>query len=135
MGCQITWSKYMLCNILEYCSQTLDIHEQMILQFISSLFMTSWLLGIYAIYFCSRRAYNIENMVNIKTFINFIMHQFFLLQIQNMVTSLLSFLILQIFAIIKNSKTWISLNHIVTNLMELEGNPTEDLDIKTYLMY
>jgi hypothetical protein len=24
--CQITWSKCMLCNILEYCSQTLDIH-------------------------------------------------------------------------------------------------------------
>lgn len=37
-------------------------------------------------------------------------------------------------AIIRNSKTWISLNHIVTNLMELEGNSTEDLDIKTYLM-
>ena len=37
-------------------------------------------------------------------------------------------------AIIRNSKTWISLNHIVTNLMELEGNSTEDLDIKSYLM-
>jgi hypothetical protein len=26
LWCQITWSKCMLCNILEYCSQTLDIH-------------------------------------------------------------------------------------------------------------
>ena len=25
LWCQITWSKCMLCNILEYCSQTLDI--------------------------------------------------------------------------------------------------------------
>jgi hypothetical protein len=27
LWCQITWSKCMLCNILEYCSQTLDIHN------------------------------------------------------------------------------------------------------------
>ena len=37
--CQITWSKYMLCNILEYCSQTLDIHGHSVLQPILFLFM------------------------------------------------------------------------------------------------
>jgi hypothetical protein len=37
---QITWSKWMLCNILEYCSQTLDIHGQRVLQLILFLFMT-----------------------------------------------------------------------------------------------
>jgi hypothetical protein len=40
LWCQITWSKYMLCNILEYCSQTLDIHGQRVLQLILFLFMT-----------------------------------------------------------------------------------------------
>jgi hypothetical protein len=40
LWCQITWSKCMLCNILEYCSQTLDIHGQMVLQLILFLFMT-----------------------------------------------------------------------------------------------
>ena len=34
LWCQITWSKWMLCNILEYCSQTLDIHGQRVLQLI-----------------------------------------------------------------------------------------------------
>ena len=34
LWCQITWSKCMLCNILEYCSQTLDIHGQRVLQLI-----------------------------------------------------------------------------------------------------
>jgi hypothetical protein len=43
---QITWSKWMLCNILEYCSQTLDMHEQRVLKLILFLFMTLWLLGI-----------------------------------------------------------------------------------------
>jgi hypothetical protein len=40
LWCQITWSKCMLCNILEYSSQTLDIHGQGVLQLISFLFMT-----------------------------------------------------------------------------------------------
>ena len=40
LWCQITWSKCMLCNILEYCSQTLDIHGQRVLQLILFLFMT-----------------------------------------------------------------------------------------------
>ena len=35
-----TWSKCMLCNILEYCSQTLDIHGQRVLQLILFSFMT-----------------------------------------------------------------------------------------------
>ena len=34
LWCQITWSKCMLCNILEYCSQTLDIHGHRVLQLI-----------------------------------------------------------------------------------------------------
>jgi hypothetical protein len=34
LWCQITWSKCMSCNILEYCSQTLDIHGQRVLQLI-----------------------------------------------------------------------------------------------------
>ena len=58
LWCQITWSKCMLCNILEYCSQTLDIHGQRVLQLILFLFMTLWLLGIcYWMCFYSRRAY------------------------------------------------------------------------------
>jgi hypothetical protein len=36
----ITWSKWMLCNILEYCSQTLDMHGLSVLQLILFLFMT-----------------------------------------------------------------------------------------------
>ena len=40
LWCQITWSKCMLCNILEYCSETLDIHGQRVLQLILFLFMT-----------------------------------------------------------------------------------------------
>ena len=40
LWCQITWSKCMLCNILEYCSQTLDIQGQRVLQLILFLFMT-----------------------------------------------------------------------------------------------
>ena len=40
LWCQITWSKCMLCNILEYCTQTLDIHGQRVLQLILFLFMT-----------------------------------------------------------------------------------------------
>ena len=39
LWCQITWSKCMLCNILEYCSQTLDIHGQRVLQLILFLLM------------------------------------------------------------------------------------------------
>jgi hypothetical protein len=35
---------------------------------------------------------------------------------------------------IRNSKTWISINHIFANLMQLEGISTADLDTKTYLM-
>jgi hypothetical protein len=34
LWCQITWSKCMLCNILEYFSQTLDIYGQRVLQLI-----------------------------------------------------------------------------------------------------
>jgi hypothetical protein len=34
LWCQITWSKCMYCNILEYCSQTLDIHGHRVLQLI-----------------------------------------------------------------------------------------------------
>jgi hypothetical protein len=41
---------------------------------------------------------------------------------------------LKIWKIIRNSKTWISINHIFANLMELEGISTEDLDTKTYFM-
>jgi hypothetical protein len=42
LWCQITWSKCMLCNILEYCSQTLDIHGHQVLQLIfSTLYMYS----------------------------------------------------------------------------------------------
>jgi hypothetical protein len=37
---QIAWSKWMLCNILEYCSQTLDMHGQRVVQLIVFLFMT-----------------------------------------------------------------------------------------------
>jgi hypothetical protein len=40
LWCQITWSKCMLCNILEYCSQTLDIHGHIVLQLILFVFMT-----------------------------------------------------------------------------------------------
>ena len=70
LWCQITWSKCMLCDILEYCSQTLDIHGQRVLQLILFLFMTFLLLGICDwIWFCSRRAYNIENMVDIKNMV------------------------------------------------------------------
>jgi hypothetical protein len=77
LWCQITWSKCMLCNILEYCSQTLDIHAQRVLQLILFLFMTLLLLGIcYWMCFCSRRAYNIENMVDIKNLKKIIMQQF-----------------------------------------------------------
>jgi hypothetical protein len=34
----------------------------------------------------------------------------------------------------RNSKTWISINHIFPNLMQLEGISTEDLDAKSYFM-
>jgi len=37
---QITGSKCMLCNILEYCSQTLDIHWHRVLQLILFWCMT-----------------------------------------------------------------------------------------------
>ena len=40
LWCQITWSKDMLCNILEYCFQTLDIHGHQVLQLIFFFFMT-----------------------------------------------------------------------------------------------
>jgi hypothetical protein len=40
LWCQITWLKFMLSNILEYCSQTLDIHGHRVLQLILFLFMT-----------------------------------------------------------------------------------------------
>ena len=40
LWCQITWSKCMLCNILEYYSQTLDIHGHRVLQLIFFFFMT-----------------------------------------------------------------------------------------------
>jgi hypothetical protein len=40
LWCHITWSKCMLCNILEYCSQTLDIHGHQVLQLIFFFFMT-----------------------------------------------------------------------------------------------
>jgi hypothetical protein len=40
LWCQVTWSKCMLCDILEYCSQTLDIHGQRVSQLILFLFMT-----------------------------------------------------------------------------------------------
>jgi hypothetical protein len=74
---QITWSKWMLCNILEYCSQTLDMHEQRVLKLILFLFMTLWLLGICDwTCFCSRRVYNIENMVDIKNKKKSVMRQF-----------------------------------------------------------
>jgi hypothetical protein len=36
--------------------------------------------------------------------------------------------------IIRNSKTWISINHIFANLMELEGISTKDLYTKTDVM-
>jgi hypothetical protein len=35
---------------------------------------------------------------------------------------------------IRNSKTWISINHIFANLKQIEGISTGDLDTKTYLM-
>ena len=35
---------------------------------------------------------------------------------------------------IRNSKTWISINHIFAYLMELEGISTVDLYTKTYFM-
>ena len=35
---------------------------------------------------------------------------------------------------IRNSKTWISINHIFAYLMELEGISTVDLYRKTYFM-
>ena len=74
---QITWSKWKLWNILQYCSQTLDMHGQRVLQLILFLSMTLWLLEICDwTCFCSGRVYNIENMVDIKNFKNFIMHQF-----------------------------------------------------------
>jgi hypothetical protein len=34
----------------------------------------------------------------------------------------------------RNSKTWISINHIFAYFMELEGISTEDLYTKTYIM-
>ena len=34
LWCQITWLKCMLCNILGFYSQTLDIHGQRVLQLI-----------------------------------------------------------------------------------------------------
>jgi hypothetical protein len=40
LWCQVTWSKCMLCNILEYCSQTLDLHGHRVLQLILFLFLT-----------------------------------------------------------------------------------------------
>jgi hypothetical protein len=49
LWCQITWSKCMLCNILEYCSQTLDIHGQRVLQLILFLFMTLYNYWEYVI--------------------------------------------------------------------------------------
>jgi hypothetical protein len=77
LWCHITRSKCMLCNILEYCSQTLNIQGHRVLQLILFLFMTLWLLAIcYWMCFCSRRAYHIENMVDIKNFKNVIMQQF-----------------------------------------------------------
>ena len=39
LWCQITWSKCMLCTILGYCSQTLDIHGHRVLRLILFLFM------------------------------------------------------------------------------------------------
>ena len=67
LWCQITWKKCMLCNILKYFSQALDIHGQRVLQLILFLFMTLKLLGICDwMRFCSRRVYNIENIVDIK---------------------------------------------------------------------
>ena len=78
LWCQITWSKCMLCNILKYCSQTLDIHGHGVLQLIFCFFMTLYNYWEYVIecVFCSRRAYNIENMVDIKNLKKFIMRQF-----------------------------------------------------------
>ena len=74
---QNTGSKCMLCSILEYCSQTLDIHRHRVLQLILFSFMTLYLLGMcYWMCFCSRSAYNIENMVDIKNLKNFMMQQF-----------------------------------------------------------
>ena len=77
LWCQITWSKCMLCNILEYCSQTLDIQwtEGIATHFI---FIYDFIIiGIcYWMCFCSRIIYNIENMVDIKNLKNFIMQQF-----------------------------------------------------------
>ena len=35
---------------------------------------------------------------------------------------------------IRNFKTWISINHIFANLIQIEGISTGDLDTKTYLM-
>jgi hypothetical protein len=35
---------------------------------------------------------------------------------------------------IRNSKTWISINHIFANLKQIEGISTGDLDTKAYLM-
>ena len=67
----------MLYNILEYCSQTLDIHgtpgiaTHFILIF-DFIIIGNMLLNV----FCSRRAYNIENMVDNKNLTNFIMRQF-----------------------------------------------------------
>ena len=44
LWCQITWSKCMLCNILKYCSQTLDIHGHGVLQLIFCFFMTLYII-------------------------------------------------------------------------------------------
>jgi hypothetical protein len=35
---------------------------------------------------------------------------------------------------IRNSKTWISINHIFANEIQIEGITTGDIDTKTYLM-
>jgi hypothetical protein len=63
---------------LEYCSQTLDIHGQRVLQLILFLVIVDFIIigNMGLNMFCSRRAYNIENMVDIKNLKNFIVGQF-----------------------------------------------------------
>ena len=74
LWCHITWSKCMLCNILEYCFQTLDIHGQRVLQLILFLLMTLYNYWEYVIE-CVFVVY-IENIIDIKNLKNFIMQQF-----------------------------------------------------------
>ena len=73
-GVRLQWSKCMLCNILEYCSQTLDIQwtEGIATHFIfiyDFIIIGNMLLNVFLLY-------NIENMVDIKNLKNFIMQQF-----------------------------------------------------------